>query len=160
MGILKLYHLNPEMVRNSNMIDTLYNMTLDLDSQVVYNCLVVLNEILAEEGGMAVNQALILHLLNHINEFNEWGLIQVLSLCSKYQAVDEEECFSIMNLLDPVLKTSNSGVVLMTVKCFIQLTANMPDLHWQVIYIYYIYLYYVTLPSELYSIYIMYYCFY
>lgn len=34
MGILKLYHLAPDMVKGSNMIDLLYNMIQDPDSQV------------------------------------------------------------------------------------------------------------------------------
>jgi AP-4 complex subunit beta-1 len=55
----------------------------------------------------------------------------VLSLLSKYSPADEDEMFTIMNLLDPVLRTSNSGVVLAAIKCFIQLTRLMTDLHWQ-----------------------------
>ena len=51
---------------------------------------------------------------------------------SKYDPVDEEETFSIMNLLDPVLRTSNSGVVLAAIKCFVRLTYGMPDLQPQV----------------------------
>ena len=44
---------------------------------MVSNCMVVLNEIMLEEGGMAINQAIIHHLLGRINDFNEWGLCQV-----------------------------------------------------------------------------------
>jgi vesicle coat complex subunit len=33
-----------------------------------------------------------------------------------------------MNLLDPVLRTSNSAVVLATIKVFLQLTKNLPDI--------------------------------
>jgi vesicle coat complex subunit len=36
MGILKLYHLAPDMVKGSNMIDLLYNMIQDPDSQVMF----------------------------------------------------------------------------------------------------------------------------
>ena len=36
-----------------------------------------------------------------------------------------------MNMLDPVLRTSNSGVVLATIKVFIQLTRHMSHLHTQ-----------------------------
>ena len=132
MGILKLYHLSPEMVKNSNMIDLLYDMIQDVDTSVVYNCVLVLNEILAEEGGMAINQAIIHHMLKKVNEFNEWGLIEVLKLTSKYTPETEDEMFDIMNLLDPVLKTSYSGVVLAAIKCFIHLTEKLPDFHWQV----------------------------
>ena len=34
MGILKLYHLAPDMVKSSNMVDLLYNMIQDPDAQV------------------------------------------------------------------------------------------------------------------------------
>ena len=37
-----------------------------------------------------------------------------------------------MNLLDPVLRTANSGAVLATFKCFITLTNSMPELHPQI----------------------------
>jgi hypothetical protein len=57
---------------------------------------------------------------------------QVLGLVCKYEPLDEEETFTLMNLLDPVLRTSNSGVVLATVKCFLHLTDGMLDLKPQV----------------------------
>ncbi len=133
MGILKLFHLAPEVARAANFVDLLYNMIQDPDPHVVTNCLIVLDEVLAaEEGGMAVNQPLILHLLGRLGEFSEWGLTHVLALVAKYRPADEEELFSIMNLLDPVLRTSNSGVVLSTVKCFLHLTTAVPDLQPQV----------------------------
>jgi len=133
MGILKLFHLAPEVARAANFVDLLYNMIQDPDPHVVANCLIVLDEVLAaEEGGMAVNQPLILHLLGRLGEFSEWGLTVVLALVAKYRPVDEEELFSIMNLLDPVLRTSNSGVVLSTIKCFLHLTTAVPDLQPQV----------------------------
>lgn len=99
---------------------------------MITNCVIVLNELLAEEGGMAVNQPLILHLLARVGDFTEWGLTHVLALVAKYAPADEEELFSIMNLLDPVLRTSNSGVVLATIKCFLHLTTAIPDLQPQV----------------------------
>lgn len=58
--------------------------------------------------------------------------MQVLTLLTKYEPVSEDETFSLMNYLDPILRTTNSGVVLAAVKCFIHLTRNMHDLHPQV----------------------------
>ena len=40
--------------------------------------------------------------------------------------------FAVMNLLDPLLRTANSGAVLATVKCFFRLTAAMPELQPQI----------------------------
>ena len=37
-----------------------------------------------------------------------------------------------MNVLDPVLRTSNAGVVLEAIGCFVQLTKDLPELHAQV----------------------------
>ncbi len=34
MGILKLHHLAPELVKGSNMVDLLYNMIQDQDAHV------------------------------------------------------------------------------------------------------------------------------
>ena len=67
-----------------------------------------------------------------IGEFNEWGLNTILGLVSRYTASSDEEVFAIMNLLDPVLRTANSGAVLATFKCFITLTNSMPELHPQI----------------------------
>jgi AP-4 complex subunit beta-1 len=98
---------------------------------VVANCIMVLNEILLSEGGMAINQPIIHHLLGRMNDFNEWGLHQVLELLSRYSPADDQEVFNIMNTLDPVLRTTNSGVVLATIKAFIHLTTSMTHIHRQ-----------------------------
>ena len=51
----------------------------DVDSSVVANSIMVLNEIMAKSpnGGMAINRAIMLHLLNRIHEFSEFDLVQV-----------------------------------------------------------------------------------
>ena len=114
------------------MVDLLYNMLQDADGHVVANCVAVLEEIMLDEGGMAVNTAIVHHLLGRLNDFNEWGLCIILPLCSRYVPESEQETFDIMNVLDPVLRTSNSGVVLAAVKAFVRLTEPLPELHEQV----------------------------
>jgi AP-4 complex subunit beta-1 len=39
----------------------------------VINAIEAINEIRAEKGGIDINRALIIHLLNRIKDFNEWG---------------------------------------------------------------------------------------
>lgn len=53
-------------------------------------------------------------------------------ILSRHEAADEDEAFEIMNLVDPVLRTSNSGAVLAAVNCFLLLTKDMPDMRYQV----------------------------
>ncbi|CAK5060108.1 unnamed protein product [Aphanomyces euteiches] len=132
IGILKVFSLNKDLIKDSDMVDTLYNMIRDRDPQVVSNCLVALNEIMADEGGIAVNQQIIMHLLTRISEFNEWGQCNILQVVSTYHPSSEEETFNIMNILEPCLRVSNSAVVLGTAKCFFNLTEKMPQVHTQV----------------------------
>ena len=47
--------------------------------------MLVLNELGAEQGGMALNRAIVLNLLQRIDTFNEWGLCQVRTLFTRKQ---------------------------------------------------------------------------
>ena len=132
MGVLKVYHLSPELVKDSDMIDELYRMIRDREPQVVVNALMSLNEMLAEEGGVVINQAIIGHLLARLREFSDWGQCIILELLCKYDPANEDELFGIMNLLDTWLRVANSAVVLATVKTFIKLTNSVPEVQRQV----------------------------
>lgn len=96
---------------------------MDSDASVVANSIMVLNEVMAKspEGGMAINRAIMLHLLNRIHEFSEFDLVQVLELVPRYIPANADEGFQIMNLLDPVLRTSSSAAVLATIRAFISM---------------------------------------
>lgn len=132
IGVLKVWHLSPETITESDIIDTLYGMIRDRDPTVCINALSSLGEILAEEGGVAISQAMIVYLLNRIREFSEWGQCTVLALTARYTPADEDELFAIMNLLDGCLKVAHSAVVLATVKAFLALTKPLPEIQAQV----------------------------
>eukprot|EP00511_Aplanochytrium_stocchinoi_P005864 CAMPEP_0204838942 /NCGR_PEP_ID=MMETSP1346-20131115/32541_1 /ASSEMBLY_ACC=CAM_ASM_000771 /TAXON_ID=215587 /ORGANISM="Aplanochytrium stocchinoi, Strain GSBS06" /LENGTH=386 /DNA_ID=CAMNT_0051975317 /DNA_START=172 /DNA_END=1329 /DNA_ORIENTATION=- len=133
MAVLKLYQLRPELVKDVDdgdvdFVDRLYNMIQDRDTTVTSACLMVLTEVMMEEGGIAINDKLVMHLLNRIREFTEWGQCIVLDLCAKYRPKTKEETFAIMNILDGELKVANSAVVLGTTKCFLRYADTLPDL--------------------------------
>ena len=132
MGILKLHYLSESIVEENGWVSQLYSMLQDVDTDVVSNVLLVLNEMQLAQGGMEITQSTTMHLLNRIAEFNEWGLIVVLDLVARYDPVSEEETFAIMNLLDPVLRTANSGAVLGAIKCFMKLTQSFENLQTQI----------------------------
>lgn len=90
MGILKMYHLNKEDFDKASFNDILYDMLRDPDSSVVTNCILVLNEIFSDSGGMALNRAVMLHLLNRIHEFSEFGILSVLDLVPRYIPANDE----------------------------------------------------------------------
>ena len=118
IGVAKIHHLDRATVEESDLVDRLYNMVRDADPAVAIDCLNVLNEIMADEGGLAVNQQIMTYLLNRIGDFSEWGQIAVLGFLPKYSPASQEEIFAIMNILDGCLRTSNSGVALATTRCF------------------------------------------
>jgi vesicle coat complex subunit len=73
-----------------------------------------------------------MHLLSRIGELSEWGLAVVLDIVSRYTPTNEDETFAVMNLLDAVLRTANSGAVLGTIKCFMKMTESLEDLRPQI----------------------------
>ena len=123
MGILKLYHLDREAFDRCNFLDILYDMLRDPDASVVSNCIIVLEDIMSksEDGGMAINRAIMLHLLNRIHEFSEFGVIALLQLVPRYRPANDDEMYQIMNLLDPVFRTNNAGAVMAIIRAFLSL---------------------------------------
>ena len=73
------------MLIETEFLDTLYKLTRDHDPLVVINAIEAINEIRANKGGIEIQRALIIHLLNRIKEFNEWGQSVILELTTKYQ---------------------------------------------------------------------------
>jgi AP-4 complex subunit beta-1 len=133
MGILKLYHLDEDILERNGFVDTLYDMLKDPDAAVVTNCILVLNELMAKNGGMAINRAIMLHLLNRLGEFGEFGVVAVLDLVPRYIPANEDEGYQIMNLLDPVLSTTNAGAFMAVIFAFLSLSENVEGLKEQII---------------------------
>ena len=129
MGVLKLYHLDPEAFESSGFFDILSTCPVNPDASVVVNCAIVLNEVMKKSpaGGMAINRAIMLHLLNRIHEFNELAKVQILELVPRYIPANEDEGYQIMNLLNPVLSTSGSAAVMATIRAFLSLAEQLGD---------------------------------
>jgi len=127
LGVAKLGEISPETLKSGDMIDVLYNMIQDPDTSVVTNVLYTLDDVLRDEGGMAINDNIVLYLLNRIGSFKTWGQVKVLHVCSRFNPESDEKIFDIMNLLDDRLRQSNSAVVIAAVDVFLKLTRKMPQ---------------------------------
>ena len=116
-----------------------------------------LDEILAEEGGMALNQPLALHLFQQLRLLNEWGQSVVMGVLARYAPTNEDEIFNVLvrrsfflpsywvyilqlnggcaatvfvrtqNILDDRLKHASGVVVLAAVRLFLQYTAGLDE---------------------------------
>ena len=128
----KLWRMSPDSYENLGATDKLQALIRDPDSHVSCNALVILNEVLAKEGGVPVTKTLVYPLLNKLRDLNEWQQCLVLETALKYVPADGDEMFKIMNLLEERLRGANSAVILATTHLFLTLTQNLPNLHRQV----------------------------
>lgn len=133
IGVVKVFHLSPSTVLESNILPTLKNLIHDSDAHVVANAIAALDEVLSDEGGFQPTREVITNLLNRLNQFSEWGQCAVLRLLAKYRVADEGEMFDIMNILDGLLKQSSSTVVLSVTKVFVDMTSNRIPLQVEVL---------------------------
>jgi len=134
LGAVRLFRDSPATVRETSIVDSLYDMLRDRDADVVMNAIYALEEILEEEGGMATNPALIRHLLSRLSEFNEWHQILVLRIVYReYVPSTEEEVFQLMNLLDELLSHGNHAVVMTVASLFLKYTQDRPSLYQDVL---------------------------
>jgi len=99
--------------------------------QVAANCLSVLVEI--EGYDELAKSAMLIPVLNRIRDFSEWALCVVLDVAARYRPADQAEVYDVMNVLENCLGHANSAVVLATVKVFLHLTLQLPEVHQQVI---------------------------
>lgn len=132
MGCAKLYRNAPSVVKESDIVDILYNMLKDKDPLVITSVIDALNEVLSDEGGMVINQQIVLYLLNRIKDFDEWGQCRILDVTARYTPVSNDEMFDVMNLLEDRLKHANTGVVLATTKIFLHFTVALDQVHQEV----------------------------
>lgn len=129
LGCAKLHSLNPIVFRDSDLLEELYNKIRDRDSEVVVNTIYALNEILSDEGGMAINKKIIYHLVNRLHLTHVWGQCAVLNLLSSYTPSSTEEMFDLMNALEDRLRHSNPAVVLAATKVFLVFTQSISKVH-------------------------------
>jgi AP-4 complex subunit beta-1 len=91
---------------------------------VSINAILALNEILEEEGGIAINRRMVIYLLNRINQYTEFGQNIIFDLVSRYEPHGEDEMLDILNILEERLKHSSSSVVLGCIKVFLSYTKD------------------------------------
>ena len=91
-------------LKSGDMIDVLYNMIQDPDTSVVTNVLYTLDDVLRDEGGMAINENIVLYLLNRIGSFKTWGQVKVLHVCSRFDPESDEKVKPTFFMVSKVIK--------------------------------------------------------
>lgn len=132
MGCLRLYYLDHDFFIEQNLIDKLYNLLKDPHKSVVMCAINVLNEIMIEEGGMAINSKIILYLMNRFEDFDVYGKQTILGLVVKYKPKKDKELFDLMNLLEDNLKQNHIPLCMSIINVFLEFTKNKPKIFEQV----------------------------
>ncbi|XP_070825507.1 AP-4 complex subunit beta-1 [Chaetodon trifascialis] len=126
LGWAKLHNLQPSSEIDAAVVNELYGLLRDPDPVVMVNCLRALEEILKEEGGVAINKPITHHLLNRLKECDVWGQCEVLKILQRYQPQSEDELFDILSLLDASLVSPHPLVVAATLSLFLSLCTGLP----------------------------------
>lgn len=126
LGWAKLHNLQPNSEIDAAVVNELYSLLRDPDPVVMVNCLRALEEILREEGGVAINKPITHHLLNRLKECDVWGQCEVLRILQRYRPQSEDELFDILSLLDAALVSPHPPVMAATLSLFLSLCSSLP----------------------------------
>lgn len=72
-GCVKLSFADPKFAEENELIDTLYDMIKDPSTLVVISAINAINELMISSGGMAVNEPIVVYLINRLKDFDEFG---------------------------------------------------------------------------------------
>ena len=133
LGCLKLFYIDNEYFEEKGIVDKLYGFLKDPNKYVVESSIHCLNEIMAEEGGMVINNKIVLYLVHRFDDFDNYGKQTVLSVLSRYKPKNDEEMFSIMNLLEESLKLNHIPLVMSIIKTFVNFTIDNEKVFEQVV---------------------------
>ncbi|XP_034064564.1 AP-4 complex subunit beta-1 [Gymnodraco acuticeps] len=126
LGWAKIHNLQPNSETDAAVVNELYTLLRDPDPVVMVNCLRALEEILKEEGGVAINKPITHHLLNRLKECDVWGQCEVLRVLQRYRPQTEDELFDILSLLDASLVSPHPPVMAATLSLFLGLCSALP----------------------------------
>ncbi|XP_068604713.1 AP-4 complex subunit beta-1 [Brachionichthys hirsutus] len=126
LGWAKVHNLQPDRAVDAAVVNELYAALRDPDPVVMVNCLRALEEILQEEGGVAVNGPIARHLLNRLKACDVWGQCEALRVLRRYRPQSEDELFDILSLLDASLVSVHPPVMAATLALFLSLGSGVP----------------------------------
>ncbi|XP_062247193.1 AP-4 complex subunit beta-1 [Platichthys flesus] len=126
LGWAKLHNLQTNSEIDAAVVNELYSLLRDPDPVVMVNCLRALEEILKEEGGVAINKPITHHLLNRLKECDIWGQCEVLRVLQRYRPQSDDELFDILSLLDTSLVSPYPPVMAATLSLFLSLGSDLP----------------------------------
>ncbi|KAG0358936.1 AP-4 complex subunit beta-1 [Gamsiella multidivaricata] len=128
MACISLFELDPIFVLESEIVDKLYEMLRDRDTQVAVNAILALETILADEGGIVINQNIMAHLIRRYKDWNPSQLQVILGVLCRYKPQTNDEIYEIMNNVDEGLQHPSLAVQMATLRLFIWLCQDLNEI--------------------------------
>lgn len=128
MACISLFELDPAFVLESEIVDKLYGLLSDKDTQVVVNAILALEVILADEGGVVINRAIAQHLIRRYKDWTPGQLQVVLGVLCRYKPETDDEIYEIMNDVDDGLQHASLAVQMATLRLFIWLCQDLAEI--------------------------------
>ncbi|KAG0201294.1 AP-4 complex subunit beta-1 [Mortierella sp. NVP41] len=128
MACIPLFELDPAFVLESEIVDKLYGLLGDKDTQVVVNAILALEAILVDEGGIVINRAIATHLLRRYKDWSPGQLQVILGVLCRYKPETDDEIYGIMNDVDDGLQHSSLAVQMATLRLFIWLCQDLAEI--------------------------------
>ena len=128
LGVLRIFYQNAEFFEKNRLLDRLYNLIKDPNKTVVVATISVLEELMVEEGGMAINHKVIVYLINRIRDFNTIEKQTILKLLERFEPKNDEETYNIMGLLEELLKHSSPSLCLAILAVYLSFAKKKPEL--------------------------------
>ncbi|KAF9925654.1 AP-4 complex subunit beta-1 [Linnemannia zychae] len=98
LACISIFELDPTFVLESEIVDRLYGLLSDKDTQVVISAIQSLEAILVDEGGVVINQAIANHLLRRYKDWTPGQLQVILGILCRYKPENDDEIYEIMDL--------------------------------------------------------------
>ncbi|XP_076078681.1 AP-4 complex subunit beta-1-like [Mytilus galloprovincialis] len=133
LGCGQLNFRSKGVCHEHGIVDQLYRCIRDSDPVVMVNSIVVLEEILAKEGGIVLNKNIAHFILGKIETLTPWGVLYCFQILQKYQPKAENEIFDILNILDPYLTHNNNSIAVHCFELFLHFVKEFPSLKAEVI---------------------------
>ncbi|KAF9186734.1 AP-4 complex subunit beta-1 [Haplosporangium sp. Z 11] len=120
MACISLFELDSAFVLESEIVDLLYGLLRDKDTQVVVNAILALETILVDEGGIVINHNIVSHLIRRYKDWNSNQLQIILGVLCRYKPRTDDEIYEVMH--------SSPAVHLATIRLFIWLCQDLPEI--------------------------------
>lgn len=128
VSCIALFSHAPDAVLGSGLVNALYEGIRDSDPIVITNCILALDQILANEGGIVVNKTIATYLLGRITQFSNCNISYIFSLLMRYNPKSKDEIFLILNSIDETLSSRMPNVLISAIKLFLHLIQDFQHL--------------------------------